>query len=245
MPSAWSPRCVGSMIEEVPSKQWHSRERPWLGVSLAGDSMPLRMRSVTIGLVGLFTAVGLGLVALFAQSGFPGGVNAPLPKAPLAGVVHNDTIGLAGAPAPDPGAGDDEGDSRPPARGASSPPLSNSPGMVTAVDQSPTVVATPGDRPSSTHPETRPAPDTKPSEGEPVADGDPEVVEESSAPGEPPSESSEPPPETAETTAPGRSGQAPGHTSGKGPPPWAGNGKGSGVAAEASGEPGKPSWAGH
>jgi len=59
--------------------------------------MLIRLRSTTIGLLGLVTVVGLGLVAFVSQIGWPGVLSGPLPAAPAPGVVQNDTIALAQA----------------------------------------------------------------------------------------------------------------------------------------------------
>ena len=68
-----------------------------LGSSLAGDGLLVRLRSTTIGLLGLVAVVGLGLVAFISQIGWPGVFSGPLPAAPAGGVVHNDTIALVQA----------------------------------------------------------------------------------------------------------------------------------------------------
>lgn len=78
-----------------------------LGSSLAGDGLLIRLRSTTIGLLGLVAVVGLGLVAFISQIGWPSVLSGPLPAAAPGGVVHNDTIALVQAkahPTPAPGA---------------------------------------------------------------------------------------------------------------------------------------------
>ncbi len=52
--------------------------------SLTGTGLPERMRSTAFALLGLTAAVGLALVALFAQPGFPLLEPAPLPSEPSA-----------------------------------------------------------------------------------------------------------------------------------------------------------------
>lgn len=50
--------------------------------SFAGDGLPERMRSTTFALLGLTTAAGLALVAIFAQPGWPLLSPVPLPAEP-------------------------------------------------------------------------------------------------------------------------------------------------------------------
>ncbi len=73
--------------------------RSILGSSLAGDGLLVRLRSTSIGLLGLVAAVGLGLVAFISQLGWPGVFSQPIPGSPSeAGTVH-DAIALT-RPAP-------------------------------------------------------------------------------------------------------------------------------------------------
>jgi hypothetical protein len=61
--------------------------------SVAGDSLPERMRSTTFALLGITAAVGLGFVALIAQQGWP-----VLPIGPIPGVsVGHEAVGHATA----------------------------------------------------------------------------------------------------------------------------------------------------
>ncbi len=64
---------------------------------------------MSIALLGLVTAIGLGLIVFVSQQGWPGVLSGPIPAGPaVSGVVHNDPIALtqsAGAPASTP-AGD-------------------------------------------------------------------------------------------------------------------------------------------
>jgi len=243
------------MVVKVFSRFGHRPERSLLSVSLAGDTVPVRLRSVSIGLVGLVAAVGLGLVAMFVQQEFPGEVNAPLPGLPLAGVVHNDTLGLAGSSAHT-GNGDasgvpaqvassrseagspaaeDSGPARPPrsegpaggaAPGIRSP--ASQPGEAPAPAPAPVPAPGPARVPTAAEPPATSAPPPAPSQPVPV---------EAPAPVVPPA-----PEEQIPVRSPGRSAEAPGHTPGTGPPPWAANGDGA-VAKEVG--HGKPSWAGH
>lgn len=60
--------------------------------NVLGDGMLVRLRSTTIGMLGLVAAVGLGLVALIAHQGWPGVLSGPLPREPR--LVQNDPIVL-------------------------------------------------------------------------------------------------------------------------------------------------------
>lgn len=82
------------MIALVLSRARHLLSHSVLGSSLAGDGLLVRLRSTSIGLLGIVTAVGLGLIAFIAQLGWPGVFNAPIPGAPHeAGAIH-DAIAL-------------------------------------------------------------------------------------------------------------------------------------------------------
>jgi hypothetical protein len=73
--------------------------RSILGSSLAGDGLLVRLRSTSIGLLGVVAAVGLGLVAFVSQLGWPGVFSQPIPGSPTeAGTVH-DAVALT-RPAP-------------------------------------------------------------------------------------------------------------------------------------------------
>jgi hypothetical protein len=53
-----------------------------VGASLAGDGLQERLRSTTFALLGLITAVGLVLVGIAANQGWPDFVDSPIPEAP-------------------------------------------------------------------------------------------------------------------------------------------------------------------
>lgn len=54
--------------------------------------MLVRLRSTSIALLGVITAIGLGLVAFISQLGWPGVINSPIPGPPVeAGAIHNAT----------------------------------------------------------------------------------------------------------------------------------------------------------
>jgi hypothetical protein len=67
-------------------------------VGLAGDGLLVRMRSTVIAMLGVVTAVGLALVAVVSQVGWPSVLSGPLPQAPGPSLVRNATI-VAPAPA--------------------------------------------------------------------------------------------------------------------------------------------------
>jgi hypothetical protein len=227
--------------------QWLSRRISRL--SVAGDSLPVRLRSTTVGLVGLVAAVGLGLVAMISQQDWPDSINAPLPQAPQLGVVRNDPLVLSQAPRssnsrslrssrvvttqtppenPRTAAGGQLGDAQQlgsPANGPTPPP----------------------DAPES-HPESQgqgsPPPSsaaTEPAGADaPAAATEPPAATEDTGPqtaGEPEAPAGEP------EQAPSEPEWVPGDSHGNRPPPWAGGGHG--PPAWHPGGHGKPSWAGH
>lgn len=79
------------MVVKVVSKIRHATFRTFVAHNLVGDSMLVRLRSTTIGLLGLVAAVGLGLVVVISQQGWPRVLTGPLPQAPPA-LVQNDPI---------------------------------------------------------------------------------------------------------------------------------------------------------
>jgi len=215
-------------------------------LSLAGDSLPVRLRSTTIGLVGLAAAVGLGLVAMISQQSWPDSINAPLPQTPRLGVVRNDPLA---PPPPRPSARSQGSGSRVVTSEASS-----SPGA--AVDtqlgdaqqlEAPASAPTPApEAPELPEPQGEsPPPSSAASEpagaDAPVAADEPPPATEGPGPqtaGEPEAPAGEPaemPSEPAET---------PGDFSpGNGPPSSVGGGHGH--PGRYPGSHGKPSWAGH
>lgn len=72
------------------SKARQTLTRTVFGSNLAGDGMLVRLRSTSIALLGVVTAIGLGLVAFISQLGWPGIVNSPIPSGPAeAGSIHS------------------------------------------------------------------------------------------------------------------------------------------------------------
>lgn len=79
------------MVVKVVSKIRQATFQAFVAHNVVGDSMLVRLRSTTIGLLGLVAAVGLGLVVVISQQGWPGVLTGPLPQAPPA-LVRNDPI---------------------------------------------------------------------------------------------------------------------------------------------------------
>jgi hypothetical protein len=68
--------------------------------SVVGNSMLVRLRSGTIGLLGIVTAVGLGMVMLLSQQGWPDVASGPLPPRPPSRFVQHETIAVPTAVSP-------------------------------------------------------------------------------------------------------------------------------------------------
>jgi hypothetical protein len=82
------------MDVKVLSRSRQTLSRRLSDSSLVGNSMLVRLRSGTIGLLGVVTAVGLGLVMVLSQQGWPGVATGPLPPRPPARFVQHETIAL-------------------------------------------------------------------------------------------------------------------------------------------------------
>jgi hypothetical protein len=67
------------MVVLVTSRIRQALARSTFYSNVVGDSMLARLRSTTIALLGVVTAVGLGLVAFISQLGFPGVFNGAIP----------------------------------------------------------------------------------------------------------------------------------------------------------------------
>lgn len=79
------------MDVKVASRLGHAVARAVSPSALVGNGMLIRLRSTTIGILGLVAAVGLGLVGIVSQQGWPGVLGGPLPQAPSR-LVENDPI---------------------------------------------------------------------------------------------------------------------------------------------------------
>jgi len=234
------------MLVKVLSRFGKELSRRVSQLSLAGDSLPARLRSTTIGLVGLVAAVGLGLVAMISQQDWPDSINAPLPRAPQLGVVRNDPLVLSQA-----------------LRSSSPQPPRSSRAVTTQAppaDPRAAVGGTLGDAQQVEAATGGPAsvPEAPESHPEPQGQGSPPPSEATgpAAGAGTPASTAEPPPATGDTgpqtagepEAPAEEPEAvpdapdgePGDFShGNRPPPWAGGGHGH------PGGHGKPSWVGH
>jgi len=80
-----------SMGVVVYSKLGQAISQALMPKTLLGDGMLVRLRSTTIGILGAVAAMGLGLVAVASQQGWPGVFSGPLPQAP-AQLVENDPL---------------------------------------------------------------------------------------------------------------------------------------------------------
>ena len=79
------------MAVEVFSRRGKTLLRLVPTSSMGGEDLLVRMRSVWFALLGLVTAVGLGLVAFISQQGWPGVLDGPIPDVPFKlGIAHNE-----------------------------------------------------------------------------------------------------------------------------------------------------------
>ncbi len=90
------------MVVPVVPKLGYKVSRALSGSSLAGSGMLIRLRSSTLGILGLVAATGLALIAFASLQGWPGVLTGPLPQAPGPDLIRNDPIV---APAGEPAAG--------------------------------------------------------------------------------------------------------------------------------------------
>jgi len=91
----------------VLSKIGHELSRRVIGSSLAGDGLLVRIRSTSIGLLGLVAATGLALVAFISSQGWPDALNSPIPASPSTVSAVHDAVALhpprsTASPAPTP-----------------------------------------------------------------------------------------------------------------------------------------------
>jgi hypothetical protein len=221
------------MPVEVNSSPRHPIVASIVGTSLTGDGLLVRLRSAMIGMLGMVAAVGLGLVAVISQIGWPSVVSGPIPDGPAPAVVRNDAI----APPPLALRGPRSAARARIAgrRGAANADGGPAPSLALATSHRA------GPAPATPTPPAKPSPPSagqSPATGEsPPAQVAPPATAQPPAKKEPPAKEPSSPPATA-SDSPGHSGES----HGGGPPPWApagsgGNGNGGGH--------GKPDWAGH
>jgi len=80
------------MVVEVASRLGQAISRAFSVSNVVGDGMLVRLRSTTIGILGLVAAVGLGLVGFVSQQGWPEVASGPPPQVP--GLEQNDSIAM-------------------------------------------------------------------------------------------------------------------------------------------------------
>jgi len=203
------------MDVEVAFKLKKAIARSFAPSVLVGDGMLIRLRSTTIGILGLVAAVGLGLVGFVSNQGWPGVFGGPLPQAPTR-LVENQAISAPALPS-----GTKQSSHPHRAGAASSSPRTRGRALATA----PSGAVTPAGPVGASAPPGRdggqPQAPSNATPKPPVAQVPPEEgrpTEGSSAPESPgpttssPGHSGESHGKSAESH--GRSGEAPGHTSG-------------------------------
>jgi hypothetical protein len=224
------------MPVEMDSSPRHSLVASIAGASLIGDGLLVRLRSTLIGLLGAVTAVGLSLVVVISQIGWPSVVSGPIPDGPAAAVVRNDTI----APPPLVPRG--------PRSSAAQGRVHGHRGAVSADEGSGPSLALATSRQTGPTPVT-PAPPAKPppsSTGQPPTTGQSSPAPATTPAAKAPPAAKEPPAkEPTAPSPPATASDSPGHSGeshGGGPPPWAPAGGGDHGNGD---EHGKPDWAGH
>lgn len=200
-------------------------------MGLAGDGLLVRMRSTVIAMLGVVTAVGLALVAVVSQVGWPSVLSGPLPQAPGPSLVRNATIVAPAAPSAH--RGRTAGARRhlnhvAPRSGDGTPNLASE---LTAA--SPIESTAPSPTPAPRHPSVPDSHDQGSASPQSPAPS-PGVTPAPSPDDEPDQGATDPPtgktpappvvatPESPESS-PGHSGDSHGHDNGGGPPPWAGH----------------------
>jgi hypothetical protein len=81
------------MVVKVASRLGQAISRTFSASNVVGDGMLVRLRSTSIGILGLVAAVGLGLVGFVSQQGWPEVASGPPPQVPL-GLEQNDPIAM-------------------------------------------------------------------------------------------------------------------------------------------------------
>jgi hypothetical protein len=206
------------MTVKVASRLRQALSDTVLGSSLAGDGLLVRLRSTSIAILAVVAVVGLGLVAFISQLGWPSVLSGPIPQGPARGVIHNDPIALA-RKAPQPAA--PASSARPDSDALGESGIS-SPAVLIPESVPPPVAAPPaGAGPPGGSPPSHPSPSPAGKSPEPSAPAEPAPAEPAPPEGEAPGPSHA---AVVEEESPGKSGEAPGHVGGTGPPPWAHSG---------------------
>jgi hypothetical protein len=200
------------MDVEVASRLKKAIARSVAPSALVGDDMLIRLRSTTIGILGLVAAVGLGLVGFVSNQGWPGVFGGPLPQAPQQ-LVENDSISappLVSLRRSAQGARHRPGRGSAHASPASGPEGSAVP-VNTGVSPSGPVGASPPAAPGNDNGQAQaPATNTPPTDVAEAPPGEDHPTKASSSP-EPPAPTTSSPGHSGE--APGHSGNSPGHSS--------------------------------
>jgi len=225
-------------VKVLPDPRHALRGSARLSAGLAGDGLLVRMRSIVIAMLGVVTAVGLALVAVVSQVGWPSVLSGPLPQAPGPSFVRNATIVAPPSPSPRRGS-----PGQPRRRlGRAAPPsaagTANLASELTAASpvESPAPSTPPGPRhpsaPDSNDQGAPSAPSPAPTPGaSPTSPSD----EADQGDADPPTGKTPNPPVAAAPESPESSPGHSGESHGGGPPPWAGR--------DDSGEShGKDSW---
>jgi outer membrane biosynthesis protein TonB len=206
-------------MHEVVRSNLHTRLfRSLRFPSVAGNGLPERMRTTAFAFLGLTAALGLALVAIFAQLSFPVLSPAPAPSGPLDRGTVSEAVALDHGPAAFVPAGGGEGGSRPAVNtdGRSTGGETQQTGEVAA----PTPAPAPSGEPSGSGgvpstPAPPPAPGPAPSSEEPSPSGQPDPA----APSKPkptPARPATPKPEPAPAPGNSQSSAAAEHASERG-----------------------------
>lgn len=185
----------------VISNFMQSMSRAFSTPTILGDGMLVRLRSTTIGILGIVAAVGLGLTAMVSQQGWPGVFGGPLPQAPTH-LVENDPISVPRVREAAPPGG---------AHHASSP--SQAPDGAAAGATHPSTGGRNGGSVAGNGPQaTEPPRHTHPQPAQPQAEPTPTTAQPPT--GEGPSTEKPPNPEAPRPSggSPGRSGEPHGHS---------------------------------
>lgn len=212
-----------SMVVEVVPRLGNKVSRALSGSSLVGDGMLIRLRSSTLGILGLVAAAGLGLIAFASLQGWPGAPSGPLPQAPGPDFLRNDPIvaprGAAGAGADAPRLA-----LRPASKGRRSQPTR--PEGASALTDAQQVNAGASQPQPSPTPQPSPSPAPTADESQPAPASTTPTVESTPVNARPSTDSGGSTPVAAGgDESPGRSGGGHGSHHGSGPPAWAGTEK--------------------